>query len=51
MKKDREYPKVYKTKEEAFEAKHNKAREFLKTVDLGQLEAIIVVNKKQGHTA
>lgn len=41
-----EYPKVYKTKEEAVEAKNSRAREFLKTVDLSQLDELIARNRQ-----
>ena len=39
-KKDRDI-KTYKTVEEAFDAKHNAAREFLKKVDMNKIASIL----------
>lgn len=42
----KEQPKVYKTKEEAFEAKHKVAREAFKKIDMAQAEALIAQRRR-----
>ncbi len=46
-KKKQEDPYIYKTRENAAEAKHNEAREFLKTVDFKQLEDLIAQRRQK----
>lgn len=43
----KEQPKIYKTKEEAFEAKHNLARETLKKIDMSQVEALLAQRRQR----
>lgn len=48
-KKKREAPRVFKTLEEARTVWRNEAREFLKKVDIAQLDALIA-QKRQRQT-